>query len=318
MDSSGSNRVNRQQKMVYRQPSDPNESPPFYHARIEFYESADRDDYAYFDYTYAEVRSLIVEPFRSDETFFVEGRRTVSSDIERIRIWESSQSLVEEAAAFGISAESYQDLSWDDRLTVVDSLKDSGDVILMTPLFPDPLASTSTPAIADPRKVFVVHGRDDANRDALYTLLRALHLKPVEWPVAVQGTGQGAPSTDGVLTDSMPRAKAVVVLLTPDEEVRLKSHLAGNDPVESAWRVQPRPNVIYEAGRARETHPETTVFFQVGDFDEFSDIAGMQRIVFRGGASQLKILADRLKTLGCEVDDSGTDWLDATKFVVRE
>ena len=40
------------------------------------------------------------------------------------------------------------------------------------------------------RKVFVVHGRNLAARDALFEFLRAVDLHPVEWSEAVQLTGK--------------------------------------------------------------------------------------------------------------------------------
>lgn len=45
----------------------------------------------------------------------------------------------------------------------------------------------------DAREVFVVHGRNGAARDAMFTFLRALELHPLEWSELVNTTGQGSP-----------------------------------------------------------------------------------------------------------------------------
>ncbi len=44
------------------------------------------------------------------------------------------------------------------------------------------------------RNVFVVHGRDEAARRALFEFLRALDLQPLQWETLVQETGSAAPS----------------------------------------------------------------------------------------------------------------------------
>ena len=54
------------------------------------------------------------------------------------------------------------------------------------------MTSQSQPS-ADTRNIFVVHGRNEAARDALFAFLRAIGLHPLEWSEAVQATG-GYPS----------------------------------------------------------------------------------------------------------------------------
>lgn len=43
------------------------------------------------------------------------------------------------------------------------------------------------------RKVFVVHGRNNAAREALFTFLRAIGLQPLEWSEIVKATGKQGP-----------------------------------------------------------------------------------------------------------------------------
>jgi hypothetical protein len=70
--------------------------------------------------------------------------------------------------------------------------------------------------------VFVVHGRDQKARDAMFEFLRAIALQPIEWTQAVKATKKGAPYVGEVLNAAFDKAAAVVVLLTPDDEARLK------------------------------------------------------------------------------------------------
>lgn len=65
------------------------------------------------------------------------------------------------------------------------------------------------------------------------------------------------------------------------------------------------------------SHPTRTVLLQIGDMDEFSDIAGRHRVMFDGGAKSRNRVAQRLKNAGCEVDTSGEEWLEAGAFVPR-
>jgi predicted nucleotide-binding protein len=43
----------------------------------------------------------------------------------------------------------------------------------------------------DPTKVFVVHGRNEKARIAMFAFLRAIGLQPIEWSEAVSLTGTG-------------------------------------------------------------------------------------------------------------------------------
>ncbi|HZA55702.1 MAG TPA: TIR domain-containing protein [Candidatus Udaeobacter sp.] len=70
--------------------------------------------------------------------------------------------------------------------------------------------------------VFVVHGRDLEARDAMFTFLRAIGLKPLEWSQAIRLTRQASPYVGTILEKAFEQAAAIVVLLTPDDEARLK------------------------------------------------------------------------------------------------
>jgi hypothetical protein len=168
----------------------------------------------------------------------------------------------------------------------------------------------------DPRKVFVVHGRDDRLRRDFFGFLRALGLQPIEWSEALQLTGKGAPFIADVLDAAFTNAQAVVVLLTPDDEVRLLPELASPDdpPDETEYRLQARPNVLFEAGMALARHDRRTILIQVGTVKSFSDVAGRYIIRLTDDPSKRHDVAEHLRMAGCEVTTSGRDWLSMGHF----
>lgn len=169
---------------------------------------------------------------------------------------------------------------------------------------------------ADQRRVFVVHGRDERLRESLFQFLRALGLDPIEWEAAVSETGRASPHIGDVLEEAFGAAQAVVVLLTGDDEARMrKRYQSDNDPEhETELTPQPRANVLFEAGMAFGKHPARTVLVQFGDIRPFSDIAGRHVVRFTGSPEDRNKLATRLRTAGCPVNTSGQDWLQVGEF----
>jgi hypothetical protein len=79
---------------------------------------------------------------------------------------------------------------------------------------------SSTPTLLknrDKKKVFVVHGRNNLARAAMFNFLRSLSLEPIEWSQAVLLTGKGSPFVGEILDAAFNTAQAVVVLMTPDD-----------------------------------------------------------------------------------------------------
>lgn len=164
---------------------------------------------------------------------------------------------------------------------------------------------------SDPKKVMVVYGRDSEATKAMFDFLRALDLKPQEWSTLVRYANNGAPYVGDVLSEGFSNAQAVVVLLTPDDEARMCEELRGeHEPDhEKALMGQARPNVLFEAGMAFGTHPDRTIVVELGTLRPFSDIHGRHTIRLDGTVPPLREIARRLQTAGCDVDDSGDDWL---------
>jgi hypothetical protein len=164
-------------------------------------------------------------------------------------------------------------------------------------------------------KVFVVHGRNTAARDAMFSFLRSLGLKPIEWDQAVALTGQGSPYIGEVLDVAFSEGQAVVVLLTPDDVAYIRTDYANGDgDPELVPTGQARPNVLFEAGMAMGRDPKHTILVELGDLRPFSDVGGRHAIRISNDGRLRKSLADRLITAGCEVDLTGGDWLHEGDF----
>lgn len=184
-----------------------------------------------------------------------------------------------------------------------------------------PRKNTRSPASLKRRgtTVFVVHGRDKEARDAVFSFLRALGLRPLEWTQAMKLTRKGSPYVGEVLDAAFREAAAIVVLLTPDDDARLReSFITARDPrYERELTGQARPNVLFEAGMAFGRNPNSTVLVQLGETRPFSDVAGRHVLYLSNDLTSRLEFATKLANAGCNVDTSGSDWLVAGDFRPR-
>lgn len=182
--------------------------------------------------------------------------------------------------------------------------------------------SARAPKEAKPRdKVFVVHGRDAGVRDSMFDFLRAIGLEPVEWGEAKKATGKAMPSISDTLHAGMGDVSAVVVVLTPDDLVKLRPRLQKrNDPDEEKRLVgQARPNVLWEGGMAFGKYPDRTVIVSVGHVKAFSDVGGLHIIRLDDTAAKRSDLAESLRRAGADVKTDGkADWFTVGRFHVEE
>ena len=172
----------------------------------------------------------------------------------------------------------------------------------------------------DPRRVFVVHGRNLELRDAMFNFLSSIGLEPIEWTEAIKWTESGSPYVDEILNAAFEHAQAIVVLMTPDDEARLRSEFRSeNDPPhEKTLTPQARPNVIFEAGMARGRDPKRTVLVEIGQLRPFSDIGGLHIVRLDNSTEKRQDLAMRLKTAGCPVNLDGTAWHKMGDFQIHD
>lgn len=178
-----------------------------------------------------------------------------------------------------------------------------------------PAASSTASNGAEERrkKVMVVYGHDEATRRDMHSLLRFLTLEPIEWNEAVSRTRKASPYVGEILSTAFSMAQAFLVLMTPDEEVVLRTELRkktkDGDPA-----FQPRPNVILEAGMALATDENRTVLVSTGTLRGMSDLDGRHVIRLNNSPERRNDLVQRLKVAGCEPNTNGSDWLKIGDF----
>ena len=167
------------------------------------------------------------------------------------------------------------------------------------------------------RQVFVIHGRDEPARVAVFDLLRAYGLHPVEWDESVRDTGEPMPFLGQVLETSMPLVQAVVAVMTPDDVVRLHPELhRPNEPrTETRDAMQARANVLIELGMALAVHPKRTVMLIFGDQKPIADIGGRNYVLIAEDLDFRTRLGNRLILAGCPVRmPEGGAWRTAGDF----
>lgn len=163
----------------------------------------------------------------------------------------------------------------------------------------------------DRRKVFVIYGRNERAKSAIFTFLWSIGLEPIEWSHAIEMTGQGSPYIGDVLETALATAQALIVLMTPDDVVYLDSRLADGDDPELEPQAQPRPNVLFEAGMAMAHDAKRTIIVEFGKVKVFSDIHGRHVIRLDASTEKRQELANRLRNAGCAVNLRGTEWQSA-------
>lgn len=170
---------------------------------------------------------------------------------------------------------------------------------------------------SDQNTVMVIHGRDYKSRDALFNLLRALKLNPMEWDELVASTGKGSPYCGEVVNNGIRLAESAVVLLTPDEIVKLRDDLC-RDGSDSKWANQARPNVYIEAGMALNLYPDKTIFLEVGNVRAASDFAGMQIIKVTDDPQWRISFVERLRSIGFDVRVSNRNLIHIGDFPIYQ
>ena len=126
-------------------------------------------------------------------------------------------------------------------------------------------------------------------------------------------TGKASPCVGEILTTAFAMAQAFLVLMTPDEEVALRPELR-KKPRDGDPALQPRPNVILEAGMALATDEARTILVSTGSLRGMSDLDGRHVIRLNNSAERRNDLVQRLKVAGCHPNTNGTDWLSIGNF----
>jgi predicted nucleotide-binding protein len=170
--------------------------------------------------------------------------------------------------------------------------------------------------LPDSTRVFVVHGRNNALVADLFAFLKSVGLQPIAWRDAVRQTGKGAPYIGEILEMAFGTAQAIVVLLSPDDEVRLAPQFLREDDeaFERETHLQPRPNVLFEAGMAFGFRRDRTILVEVGSPKPFSDVAGRHTVRLSNDVGRREDLIERLRTAGCAVSYQTQAWQTVGNF----
>ena len=273
------------------------------------------------DLEFNEVQTRFLVPYQQGVPITINGRTFDPSEIKRIAIARSSENskilidrISSERARKRIT--DYRPPSWE----IIEEAEDITNQLVAGPPgqgFPlDAKDREESQPPTDTKRVFVVHGRNERAREAIFTFLRAIGLHPLEWSEVTQATGKPTPYIGDILNVAFSRAHAIVVLFTPDDEARLKEHLweEKEHDYETALAGQARPNVLFEAGMAMGRNNERTVLVELGNLRPFSDISGLHVVRLDNNIQTWKELANRLETAGCPVNWDGTDWQEAGDF----
>ena len=241
-----------------------------------------------------ELREKIVEPYEQGRALTYAGRTLPAGDFGRITITrtEAPQQLVRH--------EEYE--------TVKSGIEVTNEWIKGPPGEAAAAVIEADGEQRDPKRVMVVHGRNLATRNAIFTFLRALGLEPIEWEVAVAETGMGSPHNLEAVRAAMDLGQAVVVVLTAEDQAGLLPELAGKEE-DVSLAGQPRQNVILEAGLAMGLNPQRTILVELGPIRRASDFEGLNTIRLSNAAATRSSLRSRLRNAGCAVAEDGTDWL---------
>jgi len=172
---------------------------------------------------------------------------------------------------------------------------------------------------ANPKKVFVVHGRNEKARQAMFEFLRSIDIQPIEWGEAVKATQKASSYIGEILSTAFSIAQAIIVLFTGDELVKLRDeYIQDDDPsYEKILTPQARTNVIFEAGLAFGTHPNRTILVMLAKekTKPFSDIYGRHFVRLDNAPKARYELISRLRTAKCQVDvEFKQDWISAGDF----
>ncbi len=151
----------------------------------------------------------------------------------------------------------------------------------------------------EPNSVFLVHGRDFVVRNQIAALLRDWDIRVFEWEDLIIDMGIAMPYIFDVVDYGLMRAHAMIILFTPDEEVRLKEGLGTKTECEMGF--QPRPNVILEAGMALGKGRNHTIIIQSAPLREITDLAGMNNVRMTNPNWKYQ-LAKRLIAVKCKLE----------------
>jgi predicted nucleotide-binding protein len=294
----------------------------YYHVRIS--ERGQKNDEVKNDLDEETLERQFLEPYRNAYPITINGKVIPPDKIERIRVSVSDETsdliiarLRGEDRVSRALTSGAPSFAWRvaDQATDVTEQFITGSPGAEVPAIPNTSQASSARSApigpGDKRSIFVVSGRDSEATAALVQMLRAVGPSIIEWEHAVNRVGLPNPYIGDVVFTGLQMADAALVVLTPDDLVRLRPDLLHTDDgeIEQTLQGQARPNVFYEAGIADAYSRQRTVIVEIGPAKSFSDISGRLVVRYDGSPSRRNALVERLRIAGLEPNTSGTDWL---------
>jgi predicted nucleotide-binding protein len=165
-----------------------------------------------------------------------------------------------------------------------------------------PQGGTMTTQSPDPKKVFIIHGRNVKARKAVEQFVRSLGLTPIDFEQLAADSG--AAFIGEIVRNGLAQAQGIIALFTADEIAHLRpDYHEPHDGQEDKERWQSRPNVLFEAGMAYGSAPERTILAVLGGQTKlFSDVRGMHLTYLSNKTDARKRLRQKLIGAKCDVD----------------
>lgn len=175
------------------------------------------------------------------------------------------------------------------------------------------MAAQQATSAPDPKKVFIIHGRNTAARVAVEQFLKALKLEPLDFDELA--ADMGTEFVGNIVVEGLRRARGIVSLFTPDEfAALLPAFRSEHDQEGDIKRWQSRPNVIFEAGITFGLARERSVLATVGpDVSLFSDVAGIHLLRLNNSTASRGKFRQKLIGMGCAVDERSDAWTDPSR-----
>ena len=293
----------------------------YYHVRFMQQSTIGPNDEVTLALSIEQLKQRTVDPYRQDQPITISGKTLTTDDYEHVTITKTSREFSNLRSKIRLLP-TVKGFPKDSLLAshIERQGEDVTDEFLIGPpghaQERGPQASQASLPPANKREIFVVHGRNEEARNAIFAFLKSIGFDPLEWSRVVKSTGKASPYIGEIVDDAFSRQNVFVVLFTPDDEARLKDQFWADSepPYETQLSGQARPNVLFEAGRAMERDSERTILVELGDLRPFNDIAGRHAIRLDNTPQQRKELAQRLQTAGCPVKLDGDDWLTTGDF----
>jgi Predicted nucleotide-binding protein containing TIR-like domain len=215
---------------------------PFYHVRIGV--QGQRHDEVKNDIDEGVLETQFLAPYRAGKPITINGRVVRPDQLVRINISVSdvpAEQIIQQlrledrsSSVFAVGGPSYEWRAARRAKDVTDQFITGppGAEIPSTPSSDTSSSYTDKWEISGPgdkRSVFIVSGRDNEATAGIVHVLRAMNLRIVEWTHAVLRTGVPNPYTGDVVVTGLRMADTAIVIITPDDLVKLRPDLLYDD-----------------------------------------------------------------------------------------